>query len=172
MVTETNANGCSNKKAMAVNVVPNNRAAEFEITASTECFNTESNSFSLPVKLLDNNGQPLAAVYFPMLVEFSVNGNSHSQMVATNNRILQIGQELFTVNPAQNNEIVVEITQITDSKNAPVKPGAINGAHTRTIFALPEIEFTEELRRRYNLNEEITAYNNSSTNHILRMEPK
>ena len=172
MVTETGADGCSNKKAVAVQVEPNNRSAEFDITASTECFNTGSNSFTLPVNLLDNTGQPLSALYFPMMVEFTVNGTVQSQLVGYNNQLLSINEDWFAADPTQNSDITVEIINVTDAKNATVKPDVTNATHTRTLFAIPEIEFTEELRNRYNLNEKITAYNISSTERVWRMEPK
>ncbi len=172
MVSETNAEGCSNKKAIAVQVEQNNRSTEFDIMASIECFNPESNNFSLPINVLDNNSQPLSAAYYPMLVEFSVNGSSQSQIVSFDNQLLTINEDWFTADPTQNSDVIVEITNVTDVYNAPVKPGVNSGTHTRTLFAIPEIEFTEELRIHFNLNEEITAYNISSTDHILRMEPK
>jgi len=171
-VNETDSKGCSNKKALTVQVEPNIRSSEFEVTASTECFNLSGNSFSLPINVLDNNSQPLSATYFPMVVEFSVDGVVRSQMLAYDNRQLQISEDWFVADPIQNTDVIVEITQVTDVHNAPVKPDAVSGTHTRSIFAIPEIEFTEELRRRFNLNEEITAYNTSSTDRALRMEPK
>lgn len=172
MVSETDAEGCSNKKAIAVQVEPNNRSAEFDIMASTDCFNPESNNFSLPINVLDNYSQPLSAAYFPMFVEFTVNGGSQSQLVDFDNQTLQISEDWFTANPTQNSDVIVEITNVTDIYNVPVKPGVDSGTHTRTLFAIPEIEFTEELRRQYDLNEELTAYNISSTDPLLRMEPK
>ncbi|NQU33818.1 MAG: hypothetical protein HQ521_11325 [Bacteroidetes bacterium] len=171
-VTESDALGCSNKKAMAVQVEPNNRFSKFEITASTECFNVEGNSYSLPFNVLDNNSQPLSTSYFPIVVEFSVNGTNQSQKVSFSNQLLQISEEWFTANPIQNTDVIVEITNVTDKFNAPVKPGIENGTHMRTLFAIPEIEFTEELRIRYKLYEEITAYITSSSDHVWRMEPK
>jgi hypothetical protein len=171
-ITESDASGCSNKKAMAVQVEPNNRSSEFNLTASTECFNLSGNSYNLPINVLDNNSLPLAAAYFPMVVEFSVNGAIHSQLVSFNSQLLQISEDWFTANPIQSTDVIVEITSVTDAHNAPVQPDAVNGTHTRSIFAIPEIEFTEELRRRFNLNEEITAYNKSSIDRFRRMEPK
>jgi hypothetical protein len=164
--------GCSNYRYVGVSPMPNNRSAEFDITASTECFNTGSNSFTLPVNLLDNTGQPLSALYFPMMVEFTVNGTVQSQLVGYNNQLLSINEDWFAADPTQNSDITVEIINVTDAKNATVKPDVTNATHTRTLFAIPEIEFTEELRNRYNLNEKITAYNISSTERVWRMEPK
>lgn len=169
---EVEISGCSNKIFLGVSPQPNNRVVEFDIMASTECFNLSENDFAVSFITLDNNRQPLSAAYYPMLVEFTVNGGSQSQMVGFDNQTLQISEDWFIADPTQNSDVVVKITNVTDKFNAPVKPGNESGTHTRTLFAIPEIEFTEELRIRFNLNEEITAYNISSTDHILRMEPK
>lgn len=170
---EVNTSGCSNKIFLGVSPQPNNRSVGFDVLASTECFNLSDNSFTLSFVALDNNGQPLSAAHYPMLIEFGVNGNNQNQTVDFNNQNLQISENWFTVDPTQNTEVLVEITNVTDKYNAPINPESENTIHTRTFFAIPEIEFTEELRLRYNLNEEITAYNiSSNTDHILRMEPK
>lgn len=169
---EVTTSGCSNKIFIGVSPQPNNRTIEFDIMASTECFNPASNNFAVSFITLDNNRQPLSAAYFPMFVEFTVNGGSQSQLISFDNQTLQIRGAWFTADPTQNSNIIVEITNVTDIYNAPVKPGVDSGTHLRILFAIPEIEFTEELRRQYDLNEELTAYNISSTDHLLRMEPK
>ncbi|HCE58420.1 MAG TPA: hypothetical protein DER09_11455 [Prolixibacteraceae bacterium] len=169
-VTETDAGGCSNKKALAVQVQPNNRSIGFGLTASTECFSISGNDFQLALSLLDNNGAPLTAAYFPLAVQFTVNGEPQSQLLRYNDQTLQITETMFTANPQQNTSVEVMITNVTDVKNVPVQPGA-NGTHLRTIYAIPEIEFTEELRRQYYDKERITAYS-SFVSRTHRVEPK
>lgn len=171
MVTETDALGCSNTKALAVNVTSNSSFIGFDVVASNECFNLDGNSFEQLVSVLDNNGQPISADYFPVTVNFTVNGVNHSQLLDFDNQVLQISEQWFAANPVQNIDIVVEITLATDKNNSPIQPGSENGMHVRTLFAIPEIEFTVELRKKYYQNEEITAYNDNSISRIERLEP-
>lgn len=151
-------NGCSNRIYIGVSPQPNNRTIGFGLTASTECFNLSGNDFTVSFITLDNNGQPVSAAYFPLSVEFSVNGAIQSQLVSYDNQVLQISETMFSALPDQNTSVEVVLTSVTDSKNAPVQPGA-NGTHLRNIFAIPAIEFTDAMRKKYNLKQnEITAY--------------
>jgi hypothetical protein len=156
-VTETDAGGCSNKKALAVQVQPNNRSVGFDVVASTECFNLNGNNFNLAVAVLDNNGVALASAYFPLTVQFTVNGTTQSQLLSFDNQQLQISETMFSALPDKETPVEVVLTSVTDVKNAPVNPGA-NSTHLRTIHAIPAIEFTEELRKRYYESESFTAY--------------
>jgi hypothetical protein len=107
------------------------------------------------------------------MVEFDVNGVIQSQLVSYSSQTLTITEEWFTANPTLNTDVVVGFANVTDKYNAPLKPDIAKGTHTRTIFAVPEIEFTEELRERYKLlYEEITAYNSNSSDRVQRLEPK
>ena len=171
---EVSISGCSNSIRLDVTPQLNNRFAEFEITASTECFNTAGNSFFGTLITLDNNRQPLAAACFPLNVKFSVNGVSYSQKLQFDDQNIQVNEDWFSPDPTVDNDILLEITSITDKDGIPVKPGA-SATHTHTIFALPTIEFTEELRKKYLINEgafaHIVAYNpdgmgQSGTNRI------
>lgn len=170
---EVSASGCSNKIFIGVSPQPNNRTIGFDVVASTECFNLSGNSFTVSFITKDNNGQPIPAAYFPLFVQFAVNGTIQSQLLEFNNQVLQVNETMFAANPQQNTAVEVAITNVTDANNAPIQPGAANATHIRTIFAIPEIEFTEELLKKYNLmHEEITAYNNNNARRMERMEPK
>lgn len=165
--------GCSNRIFIGVSPQVNDRSIGFDITASSGCFNLSDNSFTISFITLDNNGQPLSAAYFPLMVEFDVNGLNQSQLVRYDSQLLNINGNWFTANPVENTDVVVEFKTATDKYNAPVKPEETNGTHIRSIFAIPEIEFTEELRERYRLMyEELTAYNSNVTDRADRLEPK
>lgn len=154
----TTHEGCSNFRYVSVSPQPNNRSIGFGLTASTECFSLSGNDFTVFFITLDNNGQPVSAAYFPLSVEFSVNGAIQSQLVSYDNQVLQISETMFSALPDQNTSVEVVLTSVTDSKNAPVQPGE-NGTHLRNIFAIPEIEFTDAMRKKYHLKQnEITAY--------------
>lgn len=162
--------GCSNRIYIGVSPQSNNRSIGFGLTASTECFNLTNNGFTIAFITEDNNRQPIPAAYFPLQVEFTVNGAPQSQLLNYNDQQLQITDVMFSALPDQNTPVEVVLTNVTDVKNAPVQPGA-NGTHLRTIYAIPEIEFTEELRRQYYDKERITAYS-SFVSRTHRVEPK
>jgi len=170
LVTETDASGSSNTKALAVNVTSNTSFIGFDVVASNECFNLDGNSFEQLVSILDNNGQPISADYFPVTVNFTVNGAIHSQLLDFDNQVLHINEQWFAANPLQNTDIVVEITLATDNNNSLIQSGSENGMHVHTLFAIPEIEFTLELMRKYYQNEKITAFNYNSIGRIKRLE--
>jgi hypothetical protein len=170
---EVSASGCSNKIFLGVSPQPNNRSIGFDVVASTECFNVSDNNFTVSFITEDNNGQPIPAAYFPLSVQFTVNGTIQSQLLEFDNQVLQVNETMFAANPAQNTVVEVAIVSVTDLKNAPVQPGAANGTHIHTIFAIPEIEFTEELLKKYySKHEEITAFTNNNARRMERMEPK
>ncbi|WP_372649847.1 hypothetical protein [Draconibacterium sp.] len=149
--------GCSNSIRLEVAPQLNNRVAEFESTASTDCFNKEGNSFSERIITLDNNGQPIGAAYFPLNVEFSVNGVSYSQKLQYDDQSIQVDEDWFSPDPTVDNDVLVAITSITDKDGIPIKSGT-SATYTHTIFALPIIEFSEELRKKYLIDEGAFAH--------------
>jgi len=60
-VTETDPDGCTNVKALAISVVSNNRTIGFSSLNSNECYSTTDNSFNLEIEAFDNVGNPLDA---------------------------------------------------------------------------------------------------------------
>ncbi len=156
---EVTIEGCSNNIRLEVKPQQNNHSVGFDLTASTECFNTSDNSFLLALQTADNNGQPLTSDYFPLEVEFSIGGQLYTQVVDFNNQNIQVNEAWFTVDPTTNSDVLVEIVKATDKDDIPVKPDAASAIHTRTIFALPQIEFSQAIITKYNLNDtKITAY--------------
>ena len=154
---EVENNGCSNRIFIGVSPQPNNRSVDFGITASTECFNSGNNNFTVSIITLDNSGQPIPAAYFPLQVEFTVNGAPQSQLLSYDNQQLKITEAMFSVLPDQETLVEVALTNVTDIKNSPVQPG-VKGTHLHTIHAIPAIEFTEELRKKYYEKQSFTAY--------------
>src|SRR5690606_27131253 len=69
-VIETDLKGCENLKVNPVNVISNTRTIGFLTTFGSSCFNPEGNGFKIPLITKDNNGKPLTAEYFPLVVEF------------------------------------------------------------------------------------------------------
>src|SRR5680860_525289 len=143
MVTETDASGCTNSKALGVSVLPKEQSIEFEITTSNRnaCFDLSGNSFEQSVSILKSSGKPLEDKYFPLAVEFKVNDVIFSQPIELNNNVLQIRDRWFSINSEQNTEVVVEITKITGNDNTIIPISNGNNRSTSTIFAIPKIEF-------------------------------
>ena len=140
-VTETDVGGCSNTKVLPVNVVSNNRTISFVESASTACTNINGNGFTLPLKISEGGGTPLEETSFPLTVDFSVNGKTYSQLVDFANQVLEIKDEWITISPQFDNKTDVQLVQATDVKGIPVYPEKGKNIHTRTIYAVPDIEF-------------------------------
>jgi hypothetical protein len=155
---EVSSGGCSNRIRIEVSPQPNNRSIGFEALASNECFSPVGNGFELPVSFLGNDGESLAQNQFPVNVEFTVNGTAYEQIVQSAADNLQIENAMFAANPAEDSQVVVEITGASDAHSAELFPELENSVHTRTIFAIPIIEFTQLLKLQNELNEESTAY--------------
>ena len=140
-VTETDLKGCENLKVNPVNVISNTRTIGFLTTFGSSCFKPEGNGFKIPLITKDNDGKPLSAEYFPLVVEFKINEAGYSQEVTFNNQAVQIpGNWLNT--DAQTNFIAnVEIVAAKDFNNEDLPPDTNMKTHIRTILALPQIEF-------------------------------
>lgn len=150
--------GCSNNIFIGISPTPNNRSIGFEALTSAECFSPGGNGFELPVSFLGNDGEPLAQNQFPVNVSFTVNGTAYQQVLDHGATVLQIAETMFSANHGQDTQVVVEITGATDAHSTYIYPDKENRTHTRTIFAIPVIEFTQRLKLQKELNEEITAH--------------
>jgi len=141
-VSEFDLESCSNVKALAVQVIENNRSIEFELLTSSSCYNFNDNSFEQSLVVLNNEGLPLASLYFPLEVGFIVNSHNYSQMLEFDNQTLQIKNEWLDLPGDRDTNIVVELTTVTDKLNLPIKPFVGKNIHTSTIFGTPLLEFT------------------------------
>ena len=140
-VIETDVGGCSNTKVLPVSVVSNNRTIGFTAISSAVCINTGSNGFALPLKIQESGGPPLGESGFPITVEFTVNSKSFSQIVEYTNQVLEIKDEWIAINPQIDNKTAVQLLKASDVKGIPVYPEAGKNIHTRTMYAVPDIEF-------------------------------
>ena len=142
-INVTDPDGCSNYSYVRITPQPNNRTIGFDLNAGADCFNPEGNTFETTFSVLGNNGEPLPAEYYPLELNFTVNGNPHNLTVEANNNILQIEEDWFSANPEQNTNVVVEITAVTDKYNAGIQTENGRGTFTKTLYAIPVIEFTD-----------------------------
>lgn len=140
-VTETDSKGCENLKVNPVNVISNTRTIGFLTTMSNTCFNPEGNGFKIPLILKDNDGKPLTAEYFPLVVEFKINEAGYSQEVTFNNQAVQIPGNWLNTDAQTNFNANVEIVAAKDFNNEDLPPDKDMKTHIRTILALPQIKF-------------------------------
>lgn len=140
-VTETDPDGCTNVKALAVSVVSNSRTIGFSRLNSNDCFSTIDNGFNVEVEAIDNGGNPLESSFYPLQVSFTVNGTTYSQSLAYNNQFIQITENMFADTPDADVTVTVEITEAADNQNGGIQPSN-RAVHKRIIFAVPKIQFT------------------------------
>ncbi len=146
IVMETNTLGCSTGRSIKISVLPNNNKVLFTTATSSVCYQASSN-FSLPIQFKDeSNGLPVAASHFPISVTFQVNGVTQTvQTVAFASQNLIISGNSYVTNPNSDTPVVIKITGATDSQNLILQPETNSGQdiHTHTIYAQPQIQFTE-----------------------------
>ena len=160
-VTETDPSGCSNVKAMAITVLPNERSIGFGISMNSSCFNVSDNSFEQAINVSYNNsGLPIDSIYYPLTVEFTVNNESHSQIVEYQSQVLQIHEGWFHPDPKQDFNVIIQIISATDIQNFGIPLDTEKDEHSLTIFAHPVIEFTTS-------SPEI--YKDSSFEHVVQL---
>ena len=160
-VTETDPSGCSNVKAIAITVLPNERSIGFDISMNSSCFNVSDNSFEQAINInYNNSGLPIDSIYYPLMVEFTVNNESHSQVIESHSQVLQIHEDWFDPDSSQDFNVIVQIVSATDIHNSGISPDIENDEHSLTIFAHPAIEFTTN-------SPEI--YKGSSVEHIVQL---
>ncbi|QIA06374.1 hypothetical protein [Draconibacterium halophilum] len=140
-VVETDITGCINRKAIAVRVNANNRGIVFNSSQSTACYSFSGNGFDLPIQTLGDGGVALDEADFPINVNFSVNGTIHSQLVSYTQQILSIDEAWFTADPAQESLVTVQLVASRDQQGYDIPVLSGSNTHSRTIDAIPMLEF-------------------------------
>ena len=159
-VTENDPTGCSNAKAQAIAVLQNNRLFGFNTLLGGSCFSTTNNSFEVPILIADNKGSPLDSAYFPVQVQFTVDGNSRTQSVSFNSQELQIPEDWFNANPGENTHIPVIMLSGIDRYNAIIPLDLDRNKHTHTVFAHPQLQFANSFSG---------IYQGTSTEHVVEL---
>ncbi len=140
-VTETDATGCTNAKAQAIYVLPNNRLLGFTSPVGNSCFSFIDNSFEVHIDIVDNKGSPLDSIYFPVQVYFTVDNINHSQTVSYNRQSLQVSDDWFSVGMGLDAEISVVMLNAIDRNNASVPLNRDRDSYLYTVFAHPQLQF-------------------------------
>jgi gliding motility-associated-like protein len=144
MVRETAIDGCSNLKAIRIEVNPNDEILlSFTNPTSTQCYQT-NNDFNIALQFFDADGNPFTAGQFPVQVSFQVNGAAQTtQTITFSNQQLQINEPAFSADETQNTTVSVTLVSATDANDLTILPQTGQNIHTHTIFALPQISFTQ-----------------------------
>lgn len=140
-VIETDISGCTNRKAMAVNVLSNNRSISFETLNSSACFSDGLNDFRVDLQIAGDNGNPLEEAYFPITVKFNIEGTEYSQAINYDNQSLYVSIDFAGQVPEADTQIVVNLLNATDVNDQVIPSLSGNSSHTRIIFAKPQIQF-------------------------------
>lgn len=140
-VVETDITGCTNRKVLAVNVVPNNRSIAFVNFESTACYNANPSGFRLPIRVLDDGGIELDASYFPVDVDVDIGGELITYRITYDNQGITIPDSLIIANPESETQTEIRITEARDVNGQTIDPLTGSDVHTRTISAIPQLEF-------------------------------
>lgn len=144
IVRETDQGGCSNLKAMRIEVIPNNLQLAFTNLTSTQCYQSGDNSFAIGLQLTDQNGDPLAQDQFPVEVTYQVNGvTQSSQIVSYLDQTLVVTDGTFTVDSMQNSLVAVTLLSATNINNLTIQTITGQDIHNHTILAQPQISFDQ-----------------------------
>ncbi|HKJ41136.1 MAG TPA: Ig-like domain-containing protein, partial [Sunxiuqinia sp.] len=144
IVFESNEFGCSTGRSTNLSILANNQTLAFTNLSSTQCYQTEDNSFSVGLQLADHNGNPVTQDHFPVAVNYQVNGFSQpTQTISFSNQNLEINSSSFAVDSTQNTSVAVTLLSATDTQNLTIQPLVGQDIHSHTILAQPQIAFSQ-----------------------------
>ncbi|WP_346859139.1 gliding motility-associated C-terminal domain-containing protein [uncultured Draconibacterium sp.] len=141
-VTETDQTGCTNRKALVVSVISNNRSIAFNSSSSSDCYNYSDNSFSIPVRILDDGGIPLDQAKFPVDVDFTVNSTLFSQQIFWQQQVLNVDSSWFALDLQQETSVSVQLLSAADKEGSSIPVASGGDVHLRSIWAIPKLEFS------------------------------
>lgn len=160
-VQGTDDQGClSEVNSKTIDVIINNFQLSFSNLTSTQCYQSDDNSFSVGLQLNDQNGDPLAQDQFPVDVTFQINGvTQSSQIVNYLDQTLVINDNTFTTDSLQNSSVILTLLSATSSDNTTFQPITGQDVHSHTILAQPQIAFDQAVdtvyrdeKRSFNVN--------------------
>ncbi len=157
MVHESDPDGCSNLKALRIEVIPSSDLGFIVSNATTSpCYQEGANDFTVDLQFFDAQGDLWTADRFPVEVSFAVNGVLQApQTITYFNQQVQISDNSFSADPTQNTSVAIKMTEATDAQNQTIHPREGQDIQTTTILSLPEISF--------NTNEAQLAFGTIST---------
>ena len=157
MVHESDPDGCSNLKALRLEVISGGQHS-FMVsnTTTTQCYQEGANDFTVDLQFFDAQGDLWTADRFPVEVSFAVKGVLQTpQTITYLNQQVQISDNSFSADPTQNTSVTVKLTEAIDAQNQTIHPREGQDIQTTTILSLPEISF--------NTNEAQLAFGTIST---------
>lgn len=113
VVAETATNGCSTRRALQINIEPNNMFLEFAMAETQECFNMGEYNAQLKVGLNFKDksaGAPIPESRFPITVKYTIQDITHNGSVVDGN-----GGEALVLNYSEQNEYYLLVTEAIGS---------------------------------------------------------
>jgi len=141
--TETDANGCTNTKAIVVNVQPNTSSIAFNPKEAGDCAdpNTPASNTTATVELFASTGVPLPNSSYPVTVDYTV--TKPDGTTQTLQKVLQDATDFSLplnglVNDVSQNQIYdVVLVKATDKYGMEINISTTAGAFRYTIFKTP-----------------------------------
>ncbi len=142
LVTETDATGCTNTKAVRIEAISNADKVLITSVSSSQCYALPAslNDVVIPLSFLDENDNPLAASDFDITVNYTLDGIAQpAQVVTFANQNLHISGNALSSDPVSNTPNTIVITSATDINNLPILPVPVAGQNTHTHTVLRDI---------------------------------
>lgn len=136
VVAETSPNGCSTRRAIQINIEPNNMFLEFAMAETQECFNMGEYNAQLKVGLNFKDkaaGVPIPETRFPITVKYTIQDLTHKGAILegnggealvleyneANDYYLLISEAVGSI--SETTEYELKITEVKDKYMASIK---------------------------------------------------
>jgi hypothetical protein len=153
VVEETNPSGCSTKRALQIQIEPNNMYLEFASAIAQECFNTDIYQAPLKVGLNFRDkaaGDTIPAKFFPLLVTYTVKNLTAGTVAVPGNGGEPVAIAFSSINdyyllipeavglPDQTTEYRLVITSVKDKYDTDFSKNGVDSVQIRIINHLPQ----------------------------------
>lgn len=144
IVTESDFNGCTNRKALAISVSGVNLTAQFTTTSQSACFGDLSDGLQLPLAFKDQDEAAFAPNQFPITLNYSIDGVAQAaQSITYADQFLSINSSQLSGDGSVDQAYSVEITGATDALKQPIQSLAGQNIYTLNTQAMPMIDFAK-----------------------------
>lgn len=142
VVTETDFTGCTNKKALAVQVSTSNSFVQFQATEGSVCYGDLAAGVSLPLSFYNQENGALDASRYPITLNYTINGVSQTaQAITYADQQLDIDPTLLFGDGSSDQVYTIEITGATDAQNTVIQRQTGSDSYQLTVLIQPQISF-------------------------------
>jgi len=139
-VKESDTNGCTNTKALRIEVLPKDNKVAVSTATSNQCYATTLNAVNVNLTFTDGSNAALPETDYPITVSYTLNGTAQTdQSVSFANKYITISGSSLSKSGIVNTNNVIVITGAKDKNNLEITPVTTSGqdTHTHTVNALP-----------------------------------